>query len=180
MRVLREVITFVITHFLRARRDPRSCYLRRNRDWIAGDVSGWNVRVFCAALLCGLGNAGADQCRAGPRKKEERTVVVSAVDISRTNRDADIGTAAKRVNGCSSCSFCKTTRAVSFVAVGRRSRRRHHPRVSARGLQGMRKAQAGRASRQRRATPPPLPPMSLGEGNGIRPADTPTRPPGSK
>ena len=45
-------------------------------------------------------------------------------------------------------------------AVGRRSRRMHHPRVSACGPQCMRKVQAVRASTQRRSAPRPLPPAS--------------------
>jgi len=46
-----------------------------------------------------MGNAGADQCRTGTRKTEERAAVVPALDISGANRYADIGAAAERVVG---------------------------------------------------------------------------------
>ena len=48
-------------------------------------------------------------------------------------------------------------------AVGRRSRRMHHPRVSTRGPQCIQKVQAARASRRRKSAPRPLPPTSHAE-----------------
>src|ERR1035438_1997974 len=100
VRVLRKAVKTQATSTIKAGRGrfrARAVW-RTAHGCIVGYVPKFFVQLgLRSAVLCGMGNAGADQRRAGARQAQERTAVVPAVAVSGAAGDADFGAAAEVV-----------------------------------------------------------------------------------
>lgn len=80
--------------FSRARIPPRSSCLRGAGDYPVGWVYQLLLRISRIAIFCRVGNARADQRRPGAREKQERTVMVSDLNLSGAAGNPGSGAAA--------------------------------------------------------------------------------------